>query len=136
MRARLAFPLVLALAFTGCSGGGEAEQAARDRAKAIEAWKLVLEDGGSIHEIPIERMDIYLTEDESSPEIYEIHGDGVTLVGEFPAGVHVDYQEAFENLIDRVLILAGPTGDLATDLTAKPIQEGCCAHLLAMDRGI
>ena len=38
----------------------------------------------------------------------------------------------FKDLIDCVLILTGPSGDLTTDFSAKPVQEGGCAHSIGM----
>ena len=122
MRACLAFALMV-LALTACSRGGEVEQAARDRSNARVAWKLVLDHGGSTYEIPIERMDIYLTEDEY-PEIFEIRGDGVTLVGELPAGVRVDYDEAFERLIDREVTIQANGGDPRQPKTSTVTIDG------------
>ena len=41
-----------------------------------------------------------------------------------------------EHLIDRILIFAGPGGDLATHLFAKAVQEGGGAQVRRMGRGI
>ncbi len=62
------------------------------------AMLLVIEDGGATHEMVIERMDIYLTE-EGHPEIFEIHGQGVTLAGEIPSEARVDYGEHFDRSV-------------------------------------
>ena len=42
----------------------------------------------------------------------------------------------FEYLIDRILIFAGPGGDLAADLFAEAVQEGGGAQVRGMGRGI
>lgn len=123
---------VLALALTACATGGSVEEAARDRASASREWKVVLEDGATSHEMRVERMDIYLTEDTSYCEIFEIHGEGVTLVGEFPADLHVDYDAAFERLIGREITIGRRGGDprepknsqVTLDGVVTPVAEG------------
>jgi hypothetical protein len=99
----------------GCSldvgVGDDAAVAARDREASKADWKLVVEHGGGQHEMAIERMDIYLTESEEYPEIFEIHGDGLTLVGTFPPEVRVDYEEAFERLVGKPVVILSSGGD-------------------------
>jgi hypothetical protein len=108
----LAIGMAVAIGLTGCGGGGgnDAQTAARDREKSKDDWKLVLEDAGATTELPIERMDIYLTE-EGYPEIYEIAGPGVMLVGEFPRDVRVGYDEEFEKLIGKPVTILASGGD-------------------------
>ena len=103
----------VALALAGCdvSGGDTQVQAAHDRERSKADWKLTVEWAGGRHELPIERMDIFLTEDEEYPEIFEMLGEGLALVGEFPAGVSVDYDEAHENLIGKTVMIAPSGGD-------------------------
>ncbi len=102
--------LVALASCSGTVGGTDAQQAAFDREKSKADWKLVLEDGGAKSEMAIERMDIYLAED-GYPEIYELHGPGVMLVGEFPRDVRVDYEEKFENLIGKPVAVQASGGD-------------------------
>jgi hypothetical protein len=125
MRKWLAAVQVLALGLTAC-GGGQIEEAAsdRDRARASQDWKLVLDDDGMRHEMPMERMDIFLTEDESYCEIFEIRGAGVTLVGEFPADIHVDYEAAYERLIGREIIILRRGGDPREPKMSKVTLDG------------
>jgi hypothetical protein len=80
-------------------------------AKSRLDWKLQVEWAGSTQELPIERFDIYLVEDEQDPEIFEMYGEGLMLVGEFPLDLHVDYGEKFEALIGRPIKLAPSGGD-------------------------
>jgi hypothetical protein len=105
--------IAVALSLHGCSApaGDDAARAARDREQAESGWKLAIEDGGQAHELALGRMDIYLTEDEAYPEIFEILGEGVTLVGEFPAGVRVDYDEDFEKLVGQAIPVSASGGD-------------------------
>jgi hypothetical protein len=127
MRAWQALLCVSAFALVSCGASGDPEQAARDRESSRVAWKLVLEDGVTTHEIPVERMDIYLTEDESYSEIFEIHGEGVMLVGELPRGVRVDYEEAFEKLIGRAIQIQPQGGDPRDPKTSKITLDGIVA---------
>jgi hypothetical protein len=69
-------------------------------------------------------MDIFLTEDESYSEIFQIYGEGVTLVGEFPAGVRVDYEAAFERLIGRTIAIQPHGGDPREPKTSKVTLDG------------
>jgi len=86
----------------GCSSSGDPETAASDRAKASEEWNLQLEWQGETVELPLSRMDVYLSEDEEEhPEVYEIWGDDAVLVGEFPMDVHVGYEEDLERLVGQ-----------------------------------
>jgi len=115
---------LLAVTWTACGSGGNAETAARDRAQSSQSWKLVIEDEGVTHEIPVERMDIFLTEDESYCEIFELRGEGVTLVGEFPADLHVGYEVAFERLIGREIGIQRRGGDPREPKTSKVTLDG------------
>jgi len=90
-----------------CSPGGDSAAAARDREQSKAEWKLVLDDG---RELPLERMDIYLTE-EGYPNIFEITGAGVTLVGALPLGVTPDYEENFDRLIGETITIEARGGD-------------------------
>jgi hypothetical protein len=107
-------PLTLALALlAGCAGGGggDAANAARDREAAKATWMLAIDDAGATHEAPLERMDVYLTEDDAEPEIFEIRGDGVVLVGRIPPEMAVGYGEEFENLVGKDLPIEASGGD-------------------------
>jgi len=123
--------LLLAVGLVGCDSG-KAEEAELDREAARASWKLVLDENGSTHEIPIERFDIYLTEDKDYPEIFELHGDGVTLVGHFPRNVRVDYEEALENLVGHEIQIQAEGGDprepkrsrITVDGISEPVSAG------------
>jgi hypothetical protein len=114
------------VALAGCGGsigGTDATVIANDRAKSMVDWKLVLEDGGTTSEMPIDRMDIYLTED-GYPEIYEMHGPGVMLVGEFPRDARVDYEEKFENLLGKTIQILPNGGDPGEPKNSSVILSG------------
>jgi len=120
------------LALVGCGGsigGTDATVIANDRAKSSVDWKLVLEDNGNTSVLPIDRMDIYLTED-GSPEIYEIHGPGVMLVGEFPRDVHVDYEEKFENLFGKTIQIQPNGGDPREPKNSSVVVSGMGAPVV------
>jgi len=73
--------------------------------------KLVLEVAGKPVEIPLEKLDIFLTEDEEYPEIFEMHGSGVVLVGTFPADVRVDYGDHWDRLVEKPIPISDEGGD-------------------------
>jgi len=127
MRSWFVLAGVLVLCLASCSSSGDAEQSAKDRQKSSEAWKLVLDDRGATLEFPIEIMDIYLVEDESEPEIFEIRGDGVVLVGEFPVDLHVDYDEAFERLVGREITVRTRGGDPSDPKSSMITIDGMVA---------
>lgn len=118
------------LALSGCAGGDDTATAAADREKSKANWKLVLEDGGSTTELPLERMDIYLTENDTYPELFELAGTGVTLVGEFPTSGRVDYEEAFENLIGKPITVMAQGGDPREPKTSTVTINGLNAPVV------
>jgi hypothetical protein len=130
MRTCLVFTL-LVFALTGCGTSGDPEQSARDRDNSRQAWKITLDEDGATHEIPVERMDIYLTEDDSETEIFELHGDGVTLVGEVPLDARVDYAETFENLIGKPIEIRAQGGDPGDPKRSKITLDGIPASVSA-----
>ena len=101
--------VVLAVVAAGCSGGGGAQNADRDREKAKAGWLLTLEGGSG--GLALERMDIFLSEDETDPEPFEIRGDGVQLVGLIPSSLAVGYEEDFAGLIGKSLTFDASGGD-------------------------
>jgi hypothetical protein len=97
----------------GCAGNAGVEaQAAAARAAARPNWKLQLEWAGSTVEASLERMDIYLVEnEEEGPEIFEIGGADAMLVGEFPMSTHVGYSENWEKLFGVAIPIRASGGD-------------------------
>lgn len=102
--------VVAAVLGAGCSGGGgSAPGADRDREQAKAGWVLSLE--GSPAGLALGRMDVYLSEDETGPEPFDIHGDGVRLVGVIPAALRVGYGEEFGKLVGNSLAFEPSGGD-------------------------
>jgi hypothetical protein len=114
MSSRTARPLIVAVSLlaAGCAGApvDDGTQAAADRARVQPTWTLALE--GS-EPLPLERMDVFLVEDEEdgAPEIFEIHGPDVALVGTFPGDLRVGYDEDFQRLVGRSIALQPSGGD-------------------------
>uniref|UniRef100_A0A832MKV1 YceI family protein n=1 Tax=Eiseniibacteriota bacterium TaxID=2212470 RepID=A0A832MKV1_UNCEI len=116
------------LALAGCGAGGDdATRAARDRAAARAGWTLELEDAGATHAAALERMDVFVAEDEGASEIFELRGAGVVLVGEIPADLAVGYEEAFERLVGRELVVAASGGDPRAPKTSSVTLGGVAA---------
>jgi hypothetical protein len=88
------------------------------------AQKLVLQIDGQSVELPLEKLDVYLTEDEEYPEIFELLGLGVVLVGEFPAGVRVDYGEHWNVLVGKAIPIAAKGGDPREEKTSSITLPG------------
>ena len=96
----------------GCGGSKQIEaQAAAARAAARPSWKIQLEWAGTNVEASLERMDIYLVDDESYPEIFEIMGNDAVLVGEFPVSTHVGYGEDWQKIFGVPIEIRASGGD-------------------------
>lgn len=104
----------VAMLFLSASGCDVAIDAAREAAVKEFVQKLVLTIDGTSVELPLEKLDVFLTEEEQYPEIFELHGGGVVLVGEFPAGVRVDYAENWRLLIGKTIPIL-PQGGVNRD---------------------
>jgi hypothetical protein len=94
-------------------GCGKPENAPPSPEEAVENFvqKLVLDVEGKSVEIPLEKMDVFLVKRGSGPEIFEIHGTGVVLVGTFPKDVRVDYGEHWEELVGKAITISPRGGD-------------------------
>ena len=93
----------------GCGGGGGTGISAQAVAKAKLTWRLQLEWNGTTVEVPVERMDIYLMEDEHYPEAFEITGEGLALAGNLP--LSVGYDETFDKLVGQTIAINASGGD-------------------------
>ncbi len=103
--------LGMTIALASCSStGDDAATAELARTQAQATWKLAVDDAGATSEMALERMDIYLTEDEY-PEYFEIQGTGVVLVGEIPQELKVGYEEDFKKLVGKSIPLLARGGD-------------------------
>jgi hypothetical protein len=72
--------------------------------------------------LPVEAMDIFLTEDDRYPETFHLHGPQVDLVGQFPPDLRVGYGEEMEKMVGREVKIAmranpGGEGELESHLT-------------------
>jgi hypothetical protein len=92
----------------GCAAGDTAATAAEARAKAQETWNMVIEGADPL---ALERMDIYLVEDDTDPEMFKLYGDEATLVGVLRPEQHVGYEEDFDQLIGKPVTLDAAGGD-------------------------
>ena len=114
---RVALALVLVASMAGCSPGTDSAtssstDSSADVARAKAHWKLQVETDGSKNDIVLDGMDIFLVDDEEQwPEIYEITGPDVTLVGAFPMDLHVGYGAEFEKLIGKSVRIEPHGGD-------------------------
>lgn len=102
----LASFMLVASSVIACSSGSDAKHPV-DR----QEWKLVFAYDGADMELPLEKMEIYLVEEEQQyPEVFEITGSGVTLVGTFPMDCHVGYEENWPVLMGRTITVAASGG--------------------------
>ena len=100
-----------ALTLVACSPGGESSRPI-DKSE----WKLVFTWDGTDVELPLEHMHVYLVEEEDEyPEVFEIAGDGVTLVGTFPMDSHVGYEENWPVIFGKSIEVE-PNGGARDDL--------------------
>ena len=100
--------MAFALLSASCGMADTEATAAAARAKAQENWKLTIQDA---EPLALERLDIYLVEDDSDAEVFKLYGDDVTLVGEFPLSLHVGYEEDFSRLVGKTIALDAEGGD-------------------------
>lgn len=103
MRVHLCRNAVASLVLTGCMAGGGSEPPS--------GWtsfeqKLELDLDGHTIPMPLEAMDLWLTEDDEYPETFEIHGAGTSLGGTFPKDVRVGYEDNWSVLIGRPITIS------------------------------
>lgn len=105
--------LLAPLALAGCTAGGDTEAVlAQAMAKAKPSWKLQLDEPGAAVDLPLTEMNILLAEEEDEyPEVFEILGPDVALVGTFPMDLHVGYDESFDQLVGRTIAIDPSGGD-------------------------
>jgi hypothetical protein len=56
--------------------------------------------------LPLEAMNVYVTDNHEYPEHFEVLGVGITLVGECPLETRVDYEERWDVLIGKAIALS------------------------------
>lgn len=95
--------LAVLVASAGCSRG------AGPTSRPV--WELkLMTDHGEIR-IPLEVMDVFVTDRDDLNEKFEIRGTGVTLVGEFPLDLRVGYGEKWEVLLGKTIQLKAHGGE-------------------------
>jgi hypothetical protein len=104
--ARLLAGGALVAALASCGGGGEGGDSA-----ATGGWKMVLAHRGGSVVVPLEAMNVYLVEDEFYPEYFSIEGTGAILGGHFPEGLHVGYDEQWNLLFGKSIVIGTSGGD-------------------------
>lgn len=104
---RRGWPGIIALVLAGCLGGEGGVQ------QAVEEFnqELVIDFDGSGIPVPLESMEVWLTDDPSRPERFEIQGDGIAIVGTFPRDIRVDYDENWQLLIGKSIPISERGGD-------------------------
>jgi hypothetical protein len=99
----------LLAALAGCTDSNPSEGPS---AATKASWALALRVDGAEVKAPLEILNVFLVEDEKRhPEVFEIVGPGVALVGEFPKDVHVGYEEGWKRLFGKAIPIAPRGGD-------------------------
>ncbi len=95
--------LLTGLAGLAACGEGDSEEGLSEKTRA--SWVLSLKVDGADVKLPLEGLEVYLVEDEKRPEIFQLRGPSVTLVGELPAGLHVGYEGKWERLFGKTVTI-------------------------------
>ena len=88
---------------------------------------LSLEIDGQKIDLPLEQMDIYLVDSEYEdeyPESFEILGPGVVLVGKFPMGTNVGYEENYSVLSGKPIAITAQTADARVEKRSSLMLSG------------
>ena len=114
------------LGMVACSsGGGEKDTVNK------EDWKIVFTYDGAEVELPLEHMHVFLVEDEGQyPEVFEIAGQGVTLVGTFPMDCHVGYEENWPVLFGRSIVVDANGGAMDDKISHLQMPDGSKAFVV------
>ncbi len=117
----------------GCSEG-DPEEGPSEAARA--SWALTVKVDGADVKLPLEGMDVFLVEDEKKyPEIFEITGPSVALVGEFPLAAHVESDPPPSPWIVDVAMAAVADDRWVTGLEKKNIQSAARLALAVLEEG-
>lgn len=63
----------------------------------------------------VDRLNVYLTEDEKYPESFEFEGDDISLVGTIPITLHVGYGGNWRTLVGQTISLSRSIDDSSVD---------------------
>lgn len=89
---------LLVFLISGCSSNGLSES---DLSAIAKEGSVTLE--GEKAPLKVTTMNVFLVEDDSSPETFVIEGSKVKLAGAFPAGVKIGYEENFEGILGKAI---------------------------------
>jgi hypothetical protein len=72
---------------------------------------------GAHGEVPfaVERLNVYLTEDDQYPESFEFEGKDISLVGLIPTALHVGYDEDWSVLVGHPIAFSRNIDDNSAD---------------------
>jgi hypothetical protein len=118
--------LIGAAGLLACASGGSKTE----KAAGKETWQLVYTHDGAEVSLPLEQMHIYLVEEEDQyPEVFEITGDGVTLVGSFPMDCHVGYDDNFAVLPGKTITIDAAGGARDDKMSYVRLADGTRAFV-------
>ncbi len=119
--------LLGALSVAGCSSSGDGSKRSVDKT----SWKLVYTHDGVEVELPLEQMRIYLVEEENEyPEVFELDGSGVALVGTFPMNCHVGYEENYAVLTGKTIPIEASGGAMDDKMSYLQMPDGTKAFVV------
>lgn len=90
--------LLFVFLVAGCSSNGLSES---DLSAIAKEGNLTFE--GESAPFKVSTMNVFLVEDDSSPETFDIEGSKVRLAGTFPSGVKIGYEENFESILNKAI---------------------------------
>jgi hypothetical protein len=100
---------LLGLLAVGCDLENSSDEGPSEATRA--SWVMTLKVDGAEVKLPLESLDVFLVEDNQYPEIYELLGPSVALVGEFPTSIHVGYSNKWEQLFGKAIPIKPQGGD-------------------------
>jgi len=77
--------------------------------------QIVLQDEHGRVPFAVDRLNVYLTEDEKYPESFEFEGDDISLVGTIPVSLHVGGDENWHALVGQTISLSRSIDDSSVD---------------------
>lgn len=109
--------VVVVLAVVVARGAVRSRQGGEDAAPPVPelAQQIVLQ--GEEGQVPftVERLNVYLTEDEKYPEAFEFEGEDISLVGLLPTGLRVGYDDNWKALTGHTIPFSRSLDDATAD---------------------
>ena len=123
-RRRFTF-LVLSSALMAC-GGCQREQTAAEIEANVANFnqKLILTIDESSTELALDRLDIFLTDDDKFPETFQLRGPNVIVVGKFPIEIRIGDAENWEALVKQEIPISATGGDPGNETESTVILPG------------